>query len=204
MQNVHPLFVHFPIALLSVGLLFDILGRLFNKESLRSSGWWCGIFGMVAILGAVASGLFAEGTVAHSDESHSIMETHKTLGLVAFGMFALLFTWRSIAKTRLPEKLLPLGVYFLMAAFGVGMMFYGAHLGGRLVYEFGVGGTAVQQPRKDVPHIHNHDQNEETGEQQEDAGRAHLGKGAIAPPEEAGAHEHTNHETHGHLNDHNH
>ena len=39
MQNIHPMFVHFPLALLSVGLLFDILGYLLKKQSLSSAGW---------------------------------------------------------------------------------------------------------------------------------------------------------------------
>lgn len=155
MQNIHPLFIHFPIALLSVGLLFDIVGSAFKNDSLRNSGWWCQVSGIVAIIGATITGLLAESTVGHGDASHSIMETHKILELIAVGIFALLFIWRSIRKTHLPQTLPLLIVYFVVGASAVSIMFFGSHLGGRLVYEFGVGGSAVQQP-EDVEHQHNH------------------------------------------------
>lgn len=105
MQNIHPLFIHFPIALLSVGLLFDIVGSAFKNDSLRNSGWWCQVSGIVAIIGATITGLLAESTVGHGDASHSIMETHKILEFIAVGIFALLFIWRSIRKTHLPQTL---------------------------------------------------------------------------------------------------
>ena len=155
MQNVHPVLVHFPIGLLSVGLLCDILGSVFSKNSLRSSGWWCQVFGIAAIIAAALTGVLAESTVGHSDASHEIMEMHKTLGLVAMGIFGLLFLWRSARRTLLPQALPLLIVYFIVGASAVGLMFFGAHLGGRLVYEFGVGGSAIEQ-REDAGHHHSH------------------------------------------------
>jgi uncharacterized membrane protein len=32
MQNIHPYFVHFPLALLAIGLLWDIFGVVLKKE----------------------------------------------------------------------------------------------------------------------------------------------------------------------------
>ena len=158
MQNFHPLFVHFPIALLSIGLLCDILGSTLKKNSLHNSGWWCQVFGIVAITGAITTGLLAEGTVEHSDVSHNIMETHKLFELIAVGFFAVLFIWRSICKTLLPQTLPLLIVYFITGAFAVGIMFYGAHLGGRLVYEFGTGGSVVSHS-EGVGHRNHHQHN---------------------------------------------
>jgi uncharacterized membrane protein len=156
MQNIHPLFVHFPIALLSIGLLCDILGSTLKKDSLHNSGWWCQVFGTVAIIVTITTGLLAERTVGHSDASHNIMETHKLFELIAVGFFAVLFIWRSICKTLLPQTLPLLIVYFITGAFAVGIMFYGAHLGGRLVYEFGIGGSVVPHS-EGAGHRHNYD-----------------------------------------------
>jgi uncharacterized membrane protein len=156
-QNVHPIAVHFPIALLSVGLLCDLLTRVFNRDSLRGCGWWCQVFGMAGVVGAALTGLIAESTVAHVEASHDLLQTHKILELVAVGVFAVLFIWRSMGKGRLPENLRLLIVYGVLAAAAVGLMFYGAHLGGRLVYEFGVGGKAtVQSDAAGHQHDHNH------------------------------------------------
>jgi len=177
MQNIHPYFVHFPIALLSIGLLYDLLGIIFKKDSLRNAGWWAQLFGTVAIAVTAVTGLLAESTVAHSDISHEIMETHKTLELIAVGIFVLLFIWRS---TRYRYAGLPLLiVYLIIGASAVGIMFYGAHLGGRLVYEFGVGSSAVAQP-EGAGHQHSHTESE--SEYHHEVGAQDSIKGTVSPP----------------------
>lgn len=160
MQNIHPYFVHFPIAILSVGLLWDLLGILFKKQSLKNAGWWAQLFGTAAIIVTVVTGLVAANTIPHNEASHEIMETHETIGLIVGGVFIILFIWRSILKTMLPSKNLQQLIYLAIGGLAVLTMFYGAHLGGKLVYEFGVGGSAVQQPTQS--HQHN-----ETGEEHE-------------------------------------
>ncbi|MBI4811770.1 MAG: DUF2231 domain-containing protein [Ignavibacteriales bacterium] len=158
MQNIHPYFVHFPIAILAVGFLWDLLGILLKKELFKNAGWWAQLFGTAAIVITAITGLIAANTVVHNDAAHEIMETHETIGLIVGGIFILLFIWRSILKTALPSQQLQQIVYLVIAGIAVITMLYGAHLGGKLVYEFGVGGSAVQQPT----HIH---QSGETNEE---------------------------------------
>jgi len=145
MQNIHPYFVHFPIAILAIGLLWDLLGILLKKESLKNAGWWAQLFGTVAIVITAITGLIAANTVVHKDAAHEIMETHETIGLIVTGVFIVLFLWRSFLKTALPSQKLQQIIYLVIGGLAVLMMLYGAHLGGKLVYEFGVGGSAVQQ-----------------------------------------------------------
>lgn len=37
---LHPIFVHFTIALVGTSLLFDALGRIYGLTSLLSAAWW--------------------------------------------------------------------------------------------------------------------------------------------------------------------
>lgn len=145
MQNIHPYFVHFPVAILSIGLLWDLLGIVTKKDSFLHAGWWAQMFGTLAIVASVITGLIAESAVVHNDAVHGIMETHKAIGLVAAGVFIALFIWRSILRSALPVKKILLVVYILLSTGSVVTMLTGAHLGGRMVYEFGVGGNAVPQ-----------------------------------------------------------
>jgi uncharacterized membrane protein len=39
MTNIHPIVVHFPIALFITGLVIDVIGHLFQKRPRRRSGW---------------------------------------------------------------------------------------------------------------------------------------------------------------------
>lgn len=174
MQNIHPLFVHFPLALLAAGLFFDFLGVALKKDSLKNAGWWCQAFGMLAIMAAAGTGLMAEESLEHSGHSalaHETMEQHEMFMLISAGVFAMLFVWRAVSRTRLPEKLPLMVLYFAIGAVAAGTMFYGAHQGGRLVYEFGIGGSAVKQPAGDVHQGHDdghqHDKASESEEHHE-------------------------------------
>ncbi|HWR08303.1 DUF2231 domain-containing protein [Sporomusa sp.] len=155
MQNLHPALIHFPIALLLIGFLFDILSTVLKRNSLRSAGWWCLLVGGVSLAAAIGSGVYAESTAGHNDASHVIMERHKQIEYVATALFGLLLVWRSLRKTMLPQSMVQLAVYYAIGVFAIGTMAYGAHLGGRLVYEYGVGVAAVSQGESGG-HEHNH------------------------------------------------
>jgi len=152
MENVHPLFVHFPIALLSVGLICDVAGVVLKKDSLSSAGWGLQAFGVAAAATEAVTGLLAAPSLLHSESAHEVMEAHETLELIAVGVFILLFAWRSVGRTRLPRKTVLTVVFFVVYAAAVGTLLYGAHLGGRLVYEFGIGVSAV--PAVEDAHEH--------------------------------------------------
>ncbi len=50
MKPVHPILVHFPIALLSLSVAANLTGYFADVASLRDTGWW-------ALLGAALGGL---------------------------------------------------------------------------------------------------------------------------------------------------
>ena len=54
--ELHPVLVHFPVALLSVALLFDIIGFGRRSSSLTAAGLYCLIAGAVGTVLAVLSG----------------------------------------------------------------------------------------------------------------------------------------------------
>lgn len=155
MQDFHPALTHFPIALLLVGFLFDVLSAILKKDSLRVSGWWCLLVGGVSLLAATASGIYAENTAGHNDASHIIMDRHKQLAYISTALFGILVVWRGLRKNRLFQSMSQLAMYYTIGVLAVGTMVYGAHLGGRLVYEYGVGVAAVSQGESGG-HEHNH------------------------------------------------
>ena len=58
MPPLHPAFVHFPIALVVFSFIADLLGRLLNKPSLRSTGFWCLIAALVGGAITAATGYY--------------------------------------------------------------------------------------------------------------------------------------------------
>ncbi|MEB3358534.1 MAG: DUF2231 domain-containing protein [Synechococcales bacterium] len=140
LQNFHPLFVHFPLALLPVALLFDVLGYVLKKPSLSAAGWWCFALGVVSAIVTVFTGLQAEETVSLSQEAHEVLEHHEQFQIYSTVFLTALLIWRGIKRGGLPN---PSALYLLITAIAVGAITFGAHYGGALVYRYGVG-TSVQ------------------------------------------------------------
>ncbi|PIQ81990.1 MAG: hypothetical protein COV76_05890 [Candidatus Omnitrophica bacterium CG11_big_fil_rev_8_21_14_0_20_64_10] len=142
MENIHPLFVHFPIALLLTA--FGVETVLLVAPALRRPGWDGFSFllligGTAAATAAVITGRMAAETAKHSMEIHRIMELHGRLGFVVLGLAAVAAGCRLLKKDHVSARLRWIAWGLLGAACGA--MVFGAHLGGRLVYEFGVGGS---------------------------------------------------------------
>ena len=140
LQNIHPVFVHFPLALLAAGILFDVLGYVLKKPSLSNAGWWCFALGVIAAIITVLTGLQAEETVSLSQEAHEVLESHEHFQIYSTVVLTGLLIWRSIKRGVLPN---PSVVYLVITAIAVGAILYGSHYGGQLVYQYGVG-TSVQ------------------------------------------------------------
>ncbi len=153
MQNVHPLVVHFPIALLLAAAGLMLLGVLGQSERLlwaaRLDLW----LGTIAAAVAVRTGLAAEETAQHTFEIHQLMERHEALGLWVLWLsvgLALVSLAAPLMRSRRWQWGLLAGLMVTSAVLSVG-----AYYGGRMVYEHGVG-TALVAPGGTAipPHEH--------------------------------------------------
>lgn len=141
MQNIHPLMVHFPIALFFTALLFDLLGWLLKKPGLNSAAKWNLWIGTAGAAVAVGTGLWAASMVEHGEEVHQIMGTHETLGIVVLSLSIVLSGWRWLNEITFSQK--SLFIFISLLVIMLATMSVGAYLGGRMVYEYGVGGKAI-------------------------------------------------------------
>lgn len=134
--NLHPLFTHFPIALLFSSLVFYLLGLVFKKEHFLKTGQWTLYFGTLGAAVAVWTGLQAAKTVPHDDTTHAMMMAHQYLGITVLVLGALLSLWLLVSKASLPKvKLVFVGGLLLIAA----LLLQQVDFGGRLVFFHGVG-----------------------------------------------------------------
>jgi uncharacterized membrane protein len=132
LQEVHPALVHFPIALVPTALVADTLGRIMDSEPLMETGRR--LMPIAAASAALAGvfGLIAQESVKTDERSDPILTTHRNLNA------ALVVATAAMATKRARRSKPGLG-YLLMGAAGTATMVYSAYLGGRMVYEFGVG-----------------------------------------------------------------
>lgn len=138
MESVHPLVVHFPIALLLTAIALELLAGLTHRPWLRRVGRWNLCLGTVGAAIAVLTGLQAEESAKHSFEIWQVMQLHERLGISTL-ILGLMGSGVHLATRNRVTRGSLLIVWLIMACLVVTIS-WGAFLGGRLVYEFGVGG----------------------------------------------------------------
>ena len=139
METIHPLVVHFPIALFLSALLVDLVALGLKRPAWHRVALWNLSLGTLGAAVAVLTGLRAEEIAKHSFEIWKIMELHERLGITTLTLGIMVTSWRLWKRDRLTSRarILTLIAMMVMAS-TVG---FGAYLGGRMVYEFGVGGS---------------------------------------------------------------
>lgn len=155
MENWHPLLVHFPIALLFLFVVIDIVASLAGKPAWRGAASWFLYAGTLSAAATVAAGLIAAANVAHGGNVHEIMENHEHLGISVLVLATLLSAWRLIARGLIggPANQL-FGLLSLVLA---GLLVFTADLGGLMVYKFGVAVRAADQVNQGAAQLHRHE-----------------------------------------------
>lgn len=134
--NLHPIFVHFTVALLSISALFFFAGLILkNTTFLIVARWNLWVGGTITIL-TILAGFYAYGTVAHDELSHAAMTDHKNWALVTAFMFAVLTGW-SLAKHR-GAKTVSSG-FVVLILLASGLLGVTGFKGGEVVYRHGTG-----------------------------------------------------------------
>lgn len=135
----HPRLVHFPIALLLVGsaaALAYLLG--WRRPWLVTLAWGMLGLGWVALFPTVLSGLIDQNRAEVPPEAQEVISLHIAGGLALIVVYGLALYERLRAADVLDEPSKRPWLVLLLAV-GVALIVVSAGLGGRLVYEFGVG-----------------------------------------------------------------
>ncbi len=75
--HLHPMIVHFPIALLIIGFLFDLIGAIFNKDFFSKTGFYLLILGTAGVIAAYISGNIAGDGVSEAGTLKQALENHE-------------------------------------------------------------------------------------------------------------------------------
>ncbi len=163
LPNFHAILIHFPLGMLGIGVLIELFSFMWRRRSFRVAGQWLILFGTLATIPAVTSGLYAMVDVmGHGSGADSWIELKQNSGLsqtdwnflrlhlilnacasgiALFAVFIYLAgsdAWRRFM--RVPSLLL------LLVA--MGLMADGAWHGGEMVYRLGF---AVQGKLNVIP-----------------------------------------------------
>lgn len=143
MPPLHPMIVHFPIALVTLSVFADMWACMRKSKTAAEVGWWA--LGGAALTGIITVwlGYYDMGRAALSAETHSYVSMHLTIGWTVLISVALLAVWRLIIRVRVGH--LPGGAYVAVASLVLLLTWFQGWFGGEMVYSHGAGVSAAGQ-----------------------------------------------------------
>ena len=131
LYNVHPAFVHFPIALLPAALLFYFIGIVRTQPSFLFAGRFCLYLALLAVIITVWTGLDAEDSFPHTREIQEMIETHETIGITLLVISCLLVLWSFFRDERGPRSRFAFLIVLGLAGL---LVLQNADIGSRMVF----------------------------------------------------------------------
>jgi uncharacterized membrane protein len=148
-DGLHPLIIHFPIALLLVAPVFILLGIMFRRNGIHFSmaAFILMILGTVSVYVALETGEAAGELADRTPQIMQVLQHHEELAGTTRSIFtsltiffaAIVLGPRLLKRSlgRVPALALHSGFLLLYMA-GAAVLVNTAHNGGRLVHELGV------------------------------------------------------------------
>ncbi|AEH54933.1 DUF2231 domain-containing protein [Heyndrickxia coagulans] len=130
---IHPLLVHFPIALLIFGVIFQFVA-LWKKEFFNKMALY--LFGSGFVMG-IASYMTGDSAIPDAREKwgqavHSMVETHEHYALITMAIFGAVLFFKLLARFKPYKWIMPLVLVLCIA--GTTTLALTGHYGGKMVY----------------------------------------------------------------------
>jgi uncharacterized membrane protein len=126
LNNMHFIVIHFPIALLIISLLFDLLTTFYKRSNLHHAGLITLVLGTLGAIASVLTG--PEG------ERNPLFPRHELFGKITMIFFIVLCIVRLSLYVYKKKEIGRNPVYLVAALVGVMLVSYTGHLGGQMVH----------------------------------------------------------------------
>jgi uncharacterized membrane protein len=131
---IHPMLIVFPLGLLAMAVVFDIIYLVTDNASLATAAFWNITAGIVAGLLAAVFGFWDWLAIPNGTRAKAIGLWHGAGNVVVVGLFAVSWLLRAGDLARLPSP-----VAFGLAVVAALLALVTGWLGGELVERLGVG-----------------------------------------------------------------
>ena len=105
MDTIHPILVHFVIAMALIAVAFDLIGVLARRPNLFEVSFWNLLVATLAIFVAIIIGQVEAGLAQPYGGASTVLNLHSTLGWSLAGVLAVLTGWRYVIRSRDPVRL---------------------------------------------------------------------------------------------------
>ncbi len=146
-DTMHPIVVHFVIAMVLFAIFCDIVGYLTNNTRLYEVSWWNLFLATISIFVAIIFGQMEAGLALPYNAVEPILNLHTLIGWSLAGILGAITGWRYVIRLRNPQKIpmAYLGVGLLLG----GLVFFQVYLGDELVWVYGLHTVPVVEAVKE-------------------------------------------------------
>lgn len=157
-NHMHPLIIHFPIALLLFAPLLVLLGLLWpdQRQGIHGAALVTLVLGEVSALAALVSGNAASSLAQRTPALRLALAAHEhyaQLTVLTYALLTLAFAllWglprlAPRARGSAPLTIL-LGFWLAFSTVGMAALVQTGHLGGHMVHDLGTHPAPIQEPR---------------------------------------------------------
>jgi uncharacterized membrane protein len=140
--NIHPLLVHFPIALLYAAIAVDLVGCVcWCNKPLRQTATLLYALGTVGAIAAYLTGRAASQSIWIPGMAQAVLKQHWDWALRTVWFFAIVTVVRFVLlrPSRRDPAVATVAAFALVGLVGAGLLLETGDRGGRLVFQHGVG-----------------------------------------------------------------
>jgi uncharacterized membrane protein len=145
-DTIHPIVVHFVIAMVLFAVLCDVIGYFTKNSRLYEVSWWNLFFATISIFIAVIFGQIEAGLAEPYAAAVSTLNLHTLLGWSLSGILAGVTGWRYVIRSqKKPQLPMP---YLLVSLLLAGLVLFQTYLGDLLVWIYGLHTVPVVEATK--------------------------------------------------------
>ena len=133
---MHPIVVHFVIAMVFFSFACDVLGYFTRKHRFFEVGFWNLFVAAIAIFVAILFGQLEAGLAQPYDAAKATLNLHTITGWSLSAIVAAIAAWRLVLRNLNPLRIPPiyLGAITVLSS----LVFFQMYLGSRLVWVYGL------------------------------------------------------------------
>ncbi len=143
LAKLHPLVVHFPVALLTLYVVLEILSQIFKKKFLKNTTHLILLLGVIGGIAAVLTGNMEFQFLTNSNmlnkTQSTLVSNHEFYATLTMWYFFVILIFKTYLVFKKKNQTLLNYLFIIFALGGFYLIFTTAKLGGKLVYEFGIG-----------------------------------------------------------------
>jgi uncharacterized membrane protein len=144
LAQLHPKIVHFPVAFLSIYALLEITGVISKKEFFKKAAYLFLFLGVLSAVAAVISGNQASDIASKWEDKGAVIpfgliSQHEEFATITLWYFTGLLVLRTFLVVKKKYTGMIQYIFIVLAIIGGYLIYETGDLGGKLVYNHGVG-----------------------------------------------------------------